>query len=580
MIDYLAHAGLLEELLKHFDNDVLPGDGQKLNARLMPATKDRPDLALLGSVVDHLVWHAGSDGSELEDLRTVSILWGRGIDLYARVSQVRADMEDSLKNPSDPASTQLFSDAYARFLGTQKDFEEVSTATQAAKAKLTDMPHLRRPHPRQESLPIADWSWGDRFLGRCTYEFIRQLPEDSDETRSLKAGVVASFLGNAAGSSLLAAVTGGPRRLHRFRDRLARNTLGTWVAQNQPSISLSTIAEVLSFGAATPDSAVLPPSIKHAIDEALQSAYPGMTALGDLDAGLQRLVDHVRLLDTFALPAAPAPLELYFLQQIPPSATVESQTKPQGSADVFGNGGPSPSPGVGTSEPTDADKSSASGSGCAELLIGALVFALVFIVDCFVQIGEGHKCSPVTTWEKLTGTNGGEQPPQNVGITTQTLTAVSGNGMGAQLLKNISEFQGAMWQGFDTARTFLATVGLIYPDSEQIDFPLFNQFIDAPNDPGWPHLEEQDPLTFYIFRPTTPTEVAKQPSQAEIRSPGRLFAGFRGLVDQALEHFESDPVSYDLDGDRGYAQPCWDLSPGGNIYDNPLPVSILAFDKL
>ncbi len=575
MIDYRAHAAFHQDLLQLFQNHQLPGDGRTLQDQLTQAALDLPDHALLGAFVDHLVWHANSDGVELGHVRTAAELWRRGRALYDRAGAARADIEFALTNPADPTAVTRFGQGFGDLKAMTTDLKAISTEITGLRTVLELLPHLATAHPRQRSAPIADWGLGDRFLARGTHLFFRELSGGTPEVTAFQAGVLSSYLGNVFGSGYLSSVTGGPRRAHRFRDRLARNSLGAWTAQQHPIPGLTAMADRLSFGAAAPADAALPADIRQAVETALERTYSGLPATADLDTGLRRMIEHLRLLDAFDLPPLPDPMSLTLLD------TLEvSDLGAMAGGGVLGpaNYGDDPQPGsnAGTSQPTTADKSSSSGNDCGWVIAFVIVALLVVAIDCIVQIVDHGECDPA---EVLPSGQDDEEPDGQVVVEGQFLTTAATDGTGAHIVQHIIDVQTALWQSFASARTFLATIGLIYPPAEQLGSPLFAQFLSAPTDPGWPHREDPQALANYIFAPATPQEQAT-PTRSAAPSAARLFAAFPELAAELLARWDADPVNLDLDADRGHRHPCWTVADSGRITDQPVPVRVLGYKEI
>ena len=100
LIDYHAHTLALEEASKTLAAATFT-DAALVSAR----NQTQMDLsvagghALLGALMDHLLTHAVSDGSELALLDRAADLWTRGVALYNDLGSVRDRIESALGAP-------------------------------------------------------------------------------------------------------------------------------------------------------------------------------------------------------------------------------------------------------------------------------------------------------------------------------------------------------------------------------------------------------------------------------------------------------------------------------------------------
>ena len=572
MIDYWTHTACLDGFL----NGLAAGAGEpSLRDQLEPAAAADGAAATLGALVDHLVYHAGGD-SELSLVRRAARLWTDAVGVYGTVSGVREDVEAALLDPANPASAPRFNAAVSQLAATKGQLATLQGQIAALHAALAPIPHLRSPHPRQQSTSIGSWPLVDRFLARRTGAFVKELVRRApdDQAMAFAAGAVASFVGNCSGSAYLGAVAGGPRRLHRVRDRLARNTVGAWLFTNHGLPTLTDIAKLISFSAA-PGNETIPAATRQTLEDALAEAYPNLPKPADLDLGLRRMAEHLRLLDSFVLPPLPKPLA----PQLAVTVTLEpgqggGGVKPQSYGDD--PNGPAGS----TTTTTTGDKPESSGGSCLGILLAIVTLIIAGLIICIGLITTEGKCTAERVWEVLTG-GGGEDPPPET--STQTLIAAAGSGAGADLVQELMKAQGAIWQGLSQARTFLATIGLIYPTPAQLSTPLFAQFTAAPNvGPGqWPHREPADEFDTYIHAPTTAIEqpAGNSPAPANV-DPGYIIDRLPEMIGELLVHFFDEPENMDLDADRDLFHRCWDLQPGTHITDQPLSVRVLTYNEI
>ena len=105
MIDYRSHLVALERFESALgavaiaDQEVADDRRQQLED-----VGDHRGLAALGSLIDHLLRHAASDGQELALLERAASLWKEGLALYATLGVNRSKIESALLDPAHPDS--------------------------------------------------------------------------------------------------------------------------------------------------------------------------------------------------------------------------------------------------------------------------------------------------------------------------------------------------------------------------------------------------------------------------------------------------------------------------------------------
>ena len=310
LIDYLAHTLTLEEASKSlaaatFSDTALVSARNQVQLDLSTAGA----YALLGTLVDHLFALAVSDGSELALLNRATDIWNRGVGLFNDLGSVRDRFEKALAAPDDPDSVSQFNTAaldVQSFSQKAYDMQEEVIRLRNDVSSLTHVP----PHPRQLDEPTSAWNWSDLLLGRRTDAFVRNLSKIADDapTRAFAFGALVGYGANAAGSAYLSQGVGGPRRSHRFRNRLARNTIGSWLAQNYPSVPQpGQIANRIQSAEVNPG--VLPVEVEQLLKDAVQATFDlsNTQPLPDLQQGYSRMLHHLQLLDGFDRPPIPSP---------------------------------------------------------------------------------------------------------------------------------------------------------------------------------------------------------------------------------------------------------------------------------
>jgi len=312
MIDYFGHLAVLDELhaLLQLGTYSHP-DENKAQARTLAALAQDGDLARLGTLIDHLLAHASSDGSELAMLETAAGLWRDGLAIYNDISAARAALQSSLTDPGAPDAVAKFQQANALLSGMEQRTTEVVNAAMALPAQFSP-PRFLTHHPRQEDRKTPDWNWGDLFLARRTDAFVRNLAAAAGQDSAARAfafGALAGYGGNVAGSAYQSRTVGGPRRAHPYRDRLAKYASGGWLREHRPGLPpLKKLAQMLRWGVpALPPQ--LPSQIAQLLNDTLSATYDlRVTApLPDVQLGYQRLQRHIELLGAFEMPPLPAP---------------------------------------------------------------------------------------------------------------------------------------------------------------------------------------------------------------------------------------------------------------------------------
>jgi hypothetical protein len=608
MMDYRIHGAALdafrEQLALASFND--PAIRDRRDQDVADADQE-PALALLGSLIDQLIGHASSDGWELDTLEEAADLWTAGLDLFDALTAFRSRLEAVLIDPTDPAALHALETAQATLRPLVRQVFDQQSDLAALRSKVTTMRHLPR-HPRQEDAPLAAWPWGDVFLARRTEAFVREVRRQATEPKAsaFAFGVLSCYGSNAVGSSFVGQVVGGPRRAHRYRHRLARNTLGSWAAAHDPfTPSLPTMTQVLDQ--AFPQG--LPQDISNLVRSAITATFETgqLAALPDLDLGYQRLVRHLRLLSRFRAPDPPAPPQEPFLTRLfGDPADPYSPSMPETTGLVEAG----VAPGVGApggvmplSMGTDDGPTTSQSPDSTEVQCGsfweALGWSIVFLIGgwfaCVIRWSDGDRCE---LWDNITQ-NWEEAFPGGASVAVETesgaLTTQAATNIAAQvdqvtkLVGDLFNLETLMWDGLQKAKDFLALFGLIYPDG-LLDRWRYAQYASVPATAnlGWPRLP--DGGNRFDEYPTTGIE---HPAAAAIAFPPGLSpaavlarvpqAGVVSAADVSIWVWEQmargvqDSTNLDLDGDRGWRHPCWRVV--GSIADQPVDVAILQYDE-
>ena len=561
------------------------------------AVRGEPAAALLGTFVHEVIAHATDDGWELDLLERASSTWRRGRNLADRLAAIRAALEASLEDPSSPGAAQAFNQATVHLQELANDAIAVRGDVDAIRADALTMQHLP-PHPRQGDRDIRQWGWGDRVAARRTDAFVRSLHRHADpsntKTVALAVAATGAYGAHAAGSAYLSHVVGGPRRAHRYRDRLGSHSIGSWVSAHAPagetlSDLASTLEGVLVGGGLDADLDAL-------VTAALHEAYDVGNAAPPLATGVARVIRHLRLLDGFDMPSVPAPPGAVWMQLAwgdpgnpPPHLT------PQDLDLVGTDDGPVVQvgpPETGSQQPGKSDSSGAAGV-CGVIALILVVADLVqAFVRCVVQWAEGDTC---TFWDNMFLKKLFEQDPpdptdqrevEDLQTTAQELTVIASAPQVTQLIMLLSDLHTQVYETMARARTFLAITGLIAPETTE-SLPVYEQFLRIAVEPSGAHLEEPDARSTYHRYPSSPIEepsatpspypwdatpAAVQDSNSEFNANSIALTLWAQVA-----HGIDGHTNLDLDADRGFGHAAWEAV--GSVHDAPVAVRILDYTE-
>ncbi|MEU0501926.1 hypothetical protein [Nocardia sp. NPDC005998] len=615
MIDYRVHLAALDAFreqlaLTNFNEPVLAAarDAQVADA------DQQPGAVALGAMIDHVIWHASSDGYELDLLRRAADLWKQGLAVYETLGEFRLRLETALSDPHNANAVAGLNTATAQIQPlTQQVLTQIDDI-QVLRQDIATMKHLP-PHPRQEDRTLTNWRWGDLFLARRTEAFAREIRNiaNDQQTSAFALGVLSSYGANAAGSAYLTQVVGGPRRAHPYRDRLARNTIGSWAAQNDPSVpSLNSVAQTLHEAFPTG----LPASMVGLIENVASNVFrdADLPAFPDLQLGYERLQTHLKLLDSFRIPQPPAvPREPFqtllfgdlgnpYQPSIPEDTGLVEAGQPPGAGKSPAGGGGIMPQNIGTDDGPDHSEPPASTEvKCGpfwESIGWAFLFLLGGWMACVIRWKDHDRCQ---LWDDITqnweaafpgGVNAAVEisagDPQ--ALTSDNIDAISQSDQIAQLIGDLHNLQCLTWEGLQKAYEFLAVFGLVYPD-QLLDRWRYRQYVAIPSvEPGdWPKLPETGPR--WDEYPNTNVELAASfsvrytPGDTPAAVLARVPAvGTTSAADLSLQTWtqmalgEQDSTNLDLDADRAWLHACW--QPRGSITDQPINVGVLSYDEI
>lgn len=577
LIEYHGLAAVLDTTGATLDAAMGDPDLAEVSGSLRAATDAHPDAALLGAFVGPLLAHASAD-EELGLLRRARDLWDRGLAAAGELHTARIELELALTRDDVPDPVNVLQMGFDRLAALHPTVKAVLQEAQGLKADIDKLEHIR-PHPRQRDETSVSWGWYDAFAGRRGHAFVDSLltTATSERQKAVAAGALAGYAGHVAGSAFLGAVVGGPRRQHRFRDRLARNSLGAWLHHTIGTPDAGALAERLRFERG--EEPTIPADLASLLETALGEAYPSR-ALPDLALGFGRMVEHLELLDSFRVPPPPEPPPLVPVAE-GSGGTSEFQTfdqpeDPNGPTIVL-------SPETDHSAPGVSSQKKAQGDVCLYVLLLIATLGLAYLLWCIGRLTTDKKCGI----EDFLGAASPEEPdPRAPQANTQTLQTLREPENANHVLGDVYQLELRLWQAFAAARSFMIVCGLLYPDPSELAAPLHQQFLKSPYQGPWPLATPTDEDESYALPPATPAEQPTAPTPFPDRGPDWLLhvdlvdndSTFSEVVLATLRsHVAGDPVNLDLDADRGRLHPAWSVAPGASVRDQPLSVQVLPY---
>lgn len=609
MVDYRTHIAALRQFQEALAlSAVADAQAAQLRDRQLGDVAQSPGMAMLGSLLDHMMAHASSDGAELLLVERAATLWKQGLGLYATLGAFRESLEGALADPANPLTVDAFNSAVAEIYPHLVQVKSKNAQIQALKKDVHTFAFLR-PHPRQADEPLPSWPWGDVMLARRTDALARTVRAQAFDPRTsaFAFGVLSGYGANVCGSAYLGQVVGGPRRAHRYRDRVARNTLGSWFSAGQPGLpSLTAIANQIRSEAPT-----LSADLESLIASALTKTYDinRTPTLPSLQVGHQRLLRHLELLDTFVLPVAPiAPTEPFLTRLYADLTDAHVSAVPQrvgvpaaSGSGPGGSGGLTPQSAKQPDALTNADAPDSTEVECGafwEAIGLSLLFVLGGWFHCVVEWANGERC-PLTD---DIGDNFDDAFPDGVyvgpehesdfpqALTASQLDNAANVDQTTALIGHLFDAQCLMWEGLNKAADFLSTHGVIYPDG-RLGRPRYKQFLKVPTVPkgSWPQRPELNPNRLHRY----PTTGIEQPAAGAFPLPpstspdafmnARQFglewvaSGISLEVWRQIAAGLAPGVNHDLDADRGFRHLCWKAR--GSIADDPIDVVVPGYSE-
>jgi hypothetical protein len=382
-------------------------------------------------------------------------------------------------------------------------------------------------------------------------------------------------------------------------------SVGAWFHAHQPG--LDSLADALSaLQTAFPNG--IDADLEALVTTALEATYPvaSLPPLPPLQTGWERMLEHMRLLNGFQVPAPPADLpERVVAAVFGDPAAPYSQTLPD-QTDLVESGGQPGVPGsgagvqiqsAGDDGPTHQEEPDSTEVKCGafwEALGLSVLFLLGGWFACVVRWADDDRCQ---LWDDMTqnweaafdnGVYVGAEPDTDFAaqaLTTSGMNELAQRPELVQLVADLFVLQSTLWEGFQKAAEFLAVHGLTYPDAS-IGRWRYRQFTTVPSaDEDWPRRTYSG--SRFDLYPDSPAELPGEvPRFRAGATPAAILTGIGGggqysapsvsipvWLQVVAEELDADNL--DLDSDRGWRHPCW--ATGGSIEDQPVAVVNLPY---
>jgi hypothetical protein len=573
MMDYVSQVAALRVFETELDGLISSGKVPAVQGNVFKdALAKNPSYATLGALIYQLFEHSSSSETEIALLTEASQIWKDIGDFIKQVEDARKSIESLTLDPNQPASASK----YATLIGEMRNvwptqFTSLSSRLQTFYSKATTLNFLPE-HGQQQDAPITAWNWRDVIMSRRTGTFISKLSEACKKDGSYPAlafssGALSSYAANVVGSAFQNSVVGGPRRSHRFRNRLARYSVAAWLQQNFPGISptIPDIRAAVTFG--SPSSPFMPKTVKEILTVAMNGAYGGfgLSAFPDFSKAYLKMLDHLDLLSSFRPLPVPFPI----------NDTVQQSITNDNASVVFDD----------PINPQQEDKGNDFNWKDWRVWVAIAVCLLIAVIVAAIAGGTAKKNVTVSGTTVTIGSN----PPSP--LTYQVATQVMFN-----LHCQLYDFANACLLS-------LKMLGMIYPEESDLGQPYFSQFFKVPQYPKnfvYPKRSIANQFGFMTL-PNSSTEnppTVSSPFTAGM-SPAKFLIGTSPndpnslasiapsiWLDQMIGgKFKIHDISVrssnlNLDADRGYKMECWQIKPGTSISNDPVLAVNLGYNAV
>jgi hypothetical protein len=603
MLDLFAHFAALEVLRVRLKQESLAGSLKPRAIETLKAVESDYSFAVLGSVVDQLIAHAGASDAEIDRLQGAHALYLEVRAFLDDLRSARNAIENVARNPTASNALADYNAARATLGDLCLRYGPLVANLQAFVWQLHPLRHLTQ-HPISADKPTGAWPWRDLLVSRRTGAFtaeVMRLGRESGKPQALAFafGVGASYVGNAFGSPYLVHGVGGPRRSHVYRDRLASYSVGAWIrhAPLPERTDFDPIRFVPVFG--SPQSPALPPWLVGLLKKALSNVYASgdlPSAFPDVDAAYAQLLEHWRLLNSF-LPLAPAaPIEDTLDVAI--VNTLTPQDWDRSDEPTTPRDGPEPEddgpeklfdPGPGT-PPWFMEKHEDWLDYVKEACLDIL-FLPIFLIR--VGFWLGHDAGESEPDQK--GGLASKASKLSTPRTQSEFDVVMGGKDILIAVLGFHEMDSCLHHMATACLKVLKVVGLIYPERRDLPEPTYRQFVILPPTSLGLYWPSRPPAHVGMFL-QPPTGGLEAPAAAPSTfAPGQkpiafLVKGFGGtgsvmsdgfdlLLDELLDLPSSQlrSSSLNLDADRGHSAECWTLVAGTSVKDSPQSSVVLGY---
>lgn len=582
MLDYHAQVAALERLRSRLDAEAAAAAPDPKLVALRDTVQTEWPSALLGALLDHMIEHAQTTEAELAVLKRASDTWVQVGRYLAAVAEVRVGLQALVLDPGQPGALDRFNVLATRLQDELKPkYDELMGRLKDIYGQLFAMKYIP-PHGQAEDAPVASWPGRDLLQARRTGALSAglidaALADGSDAAMAFAYGALSRYAANVAGTPYVNNVVRGPRRSHPHRNRTARYTVGAWLRDHLPggTMPLATLASAVRFG--SPLAPTLPPAIKAVALSAWSAAYGavGLATPPDLDKGYANLLEHLRLLTSFAPLPVPLPIDATLKAKI---VAQQIQSNPSG-----------PPGGVGSAPPaSDANSNSNPFDDIpwwAWVLFGVCI---ALVAACYLT----GLCAPAKK-DPYPGPFQGPDEQTNAGQLKQYLTSDEA----LASVKTMFDLHCQLYSAAVQSLYVLKLLGLVYPDEIDLGDPNFAQFTRAIPEgeiplPRRPIAQPDRFLAIPLSDPELPSAIVSHfgtNATPDAFLSGPVQAGGSTLETYGFELWATEAtggeseirsINRDLDGDRGELHACWQVTPGQSIADNPVPVDLLGYNRI
>lgn len=527
---------------------------------------------LAGVFLPQLFLHDEIMRPEISLLEEAAGEWATARELITTLARCRETLERLNKNPG-PAVESI-----PDLRKTAADGESIIPVAEhydpsldafTARAKTID---YIGPHPLSSVTRPDEWPWYEIAVARKTGLLVANIasaaaaqPPPSKAGKAFAAGALISHAANVAGADYLNAVVGGPRRLHRYRHRLAENVTETWIKTTHPDQvpGLPAIRDTLNALAADSNATAM---VQQILEGALRSTYPECNTkpIPAFSTLLQRAVRHIELLLSFEdmpEPRLPAPsVQDQIDQKVPPDVDGPTGTTSSGLTTV--------------SNPGTFDTPFKDSEWWEWLLL---------LLPLWREIIK--KLLELWAWFRLAV---GLDHPDDF-RTDQDVQQLVSSPNYLELIKKLGEAEALLYESSASFKDALVRAGMLYPSEEDLNIDPFADLVGVNHEDRRFHTSYPEGERKWFIFPDTPVEEPSSPSYQRMGNDfDSIFAPGAGLpwtvgelatslLIAAHRQEWAPSENMNLDADRHLGHLCWrmDSAPG----DRPVVLTVLGFNE-